>query len=212
MGRLRVVSVPTSYADHVRGLWALAGPADLERPFRRRGRCRRARLAGRHYLAERPTLGTGRRLFALRLARHRPGVGPGRERGGLDPKSCCTCWMVRPALARDQATKRSRRRVPGNVRGLGLRAVYAIRKRSPRRLAAVLLARRAFRSDVRRTPPRKATQIPGRSSPAARSPVGRRPPACHNDPPGATRPSPKDAPSDAPAYLALSASVPTPRG
>src|SRR5713101_4509138 len=69
-----------------------------------------------------------------------------------------------------------------------------------------------FRSDVRRTPPRKATQIPGRSSPAGRSPVGRRPPACHNDPPGATRPSPKDAPSDAPAYLAFSASVPTPRG
>jgi hypothetical protein len=65
-----------------------------------------------------------------------------------------------------------------------------------------------FRSDVRRTPPRKATQIPGRSSPAGRSPVGRRPPACHNDPPGATRPSPKDAPSDAPADLAFSASVP----
>src|SRR5713101_8984388 len=69
-----------------------------------------------------------------------------------------------------------------------------------------------FRSDVRRTPPRKATQIPGRSSPAGRSPVGRRPPAGHNDPPGATRPSPKDAPSDAPAYFAFSASVPTPRG
>jgi len=27
-----------------------------------------------------------------------------------------------------------------------------------------------FRSDVRRTPPREATQIPGRSSPAVRSP------------------------------------------
>jgi len=31
-----------------------------------------------------------------------------------------------------------------SVRGLGLRAVYAIRKRSPRRLAAVLLPRCAF--------------------------------------------------------------------
>src|ERR1700730_1660823 len=101
---------------------------------------------------------------------------------------------------------------PASVRGLGLQAVYAIRKRSPRRFAAVLLARCAFRSDVRRTPPRKATQIPGRSSPAGRSLVGRRPLACHNDPPGATRPSPKDAPSDAPAYLVLSASVPTPWG
>jgi hypothetical protein len=54
-----------------------------------------------HHLAERRILGTGRRLFALRLARHRPGVGHGRERGALDPKSCCTCWMVRPTLPRD---------------------------------------------------------------------------------------------------------------
>src|ERR1700730_6871704 len=68
------------------------------------------------------------------------------------------------------------------------------------------------RSDVRRTPPREATQIPGRSSPADRSSVGRRPPVCHNGPPGATRPSPKDDPSDAPEYFAFSASVPTPRG
>src|ERR1700732_2664750 len=108
MGRLRVDFVPTSDADHVRGVWALAGPADLERALARRGRCRRARLAGRHYLAERRTLGTGRRLFALRLARHRPGVGHGRERSALDPTSCYTCWMVRPTLARDQASKRSR--------------------------------------------------------------------------------------------------------
>ena len=71
MGRLRVDFVPTRDADHVRGVWALAGPADLERALRRRGRCRRARLAGRHHLAERRILGTGRRLFALRLARHR---------------------------------------------------------------------------------------------------------------------------------------------
>src|SRR6266446_6196246 len=53
-----------------------------------------------------------------------------------------------------------------------------------------------FRSDVRRTRPPEATQIPGRSSPAGRSSVGRRPPACHNDPLGATRPSSKGAPSD----------------
>jgi hypothetical protein len=33
---------------------------------------------------------------------------------------------------------------PVSVRGLGLRAIYAIQKRSPRRLAAVLLARCAF--------------------------------------------------------------------
>ena len=29
--------------------------------------------------------------------------------GALEPKSCYTCWMVRPTLARDQASKRSRR-------------------------------------------------------------------------------------------------------
>src|SRR6202011_1638215 len=68
------------------------------------------------------------------------------------------------------------------------------------------------RSDVRRTPPREATQIPGRSSPADRSAVGRRPPVCPHAPPGAPCPSPKDELSDAPAYFAFSASVPTPRG
>ena len=108
VGRLRVDFVPARDACHGRGVWALAGPADLKRALRRRGRCRRARLARRHHLAERRILGTGRRLFALRLARHRPGVGHGRERGALDPKSCFTCWMVRPTLARDQASKRSR--------------------------------------------------------------------------------------------------------
>src|SRR5712692_5354936 len=113
MGRLRVDFVPARDAYHGRGVWALAGPADLERALRGRGRCRRARLARRHHLAERRILGPGRRLFALRLARHRPGVGHGRERGALDPKSCYTCWMVRPTLARDQASKRGRRRGPG---------------------------------------------------------------------------------------------------
>jgi len=65
---------------------------------------------------------TVRRLAALRLARHRPGVGHGRERGALDPKSRYTCWMVRPTLARDQASKRSRRRGPGNMPGTQNRA------------------------------------------------------------------------------------------
>src|SRR5215467_6568178 len=77
---------------------------------------------------------------------------------------------------------------------------------------AVQLARCAFKSDVRRTPPHEATQIPGRSSPAGRSPVGRRQFVCHSDPRDVIRPSPKDDPSDAPTNVALSASVPTPRG
>src|SRR5260221_8922026 len=94
MGRLRVDFVPARDAYDGRGVWALAGPADLERALRGRGRCRRARLARLHHLAERRILGTGRRLFALRLARHRRGVGHGRERGALDPKPCYTCWMV----------------------------------------------------------------------------------------------------------------------
>jgi hypothetical protein len=62
--------------------------------FAARGRRRRGRLVGGHHVAERRILGTGRRLFTLRLARHRPGVGHGRERGALDPKSCYSQWMV----------------------------------------------------------------------------------------------------------------------
>jgi len=34
-------------------------------------------------------------------------MGHRRERGALDPKSCYTCWMVRPTLARAQASKRA---------------------------------------------------------------------------------------------------------
>jgi len=71
MDRLRVDFVPARDAYHGRGVWALAGPADLERALRGRVRRRRARLARRHHLAERRILGTGRRLFALRLARRR---------------------------------------------------------------------------------------------------------------------------------------------
>ena len=75
----------------------------------RGGGCsRRARLAGRHHVAERWILGSGRRLFAVRLARHRPRVGPGREPGPLDPKSCYTCWMVMPTPVR-QFESRPRR-------------------------------------------------------------------------------------------------------
>ena len=67
----------------------------------RGGGCsRRARLAGRHHVAERWNLGSGRRLFAVRLAHHRRRVGPGREPGPLDPKSCYACGMVMPTLVR----------------------------------------------------------------------------------------------------------------
>src|ERR1700681_4717582 len=107
MGRLRVDFVPARDAYHGRGVRALAGPADLERALRGRGRCRRARLARRHHLAERRILGTGRRLFALRLARHRPAVWHGRERGALDPKSCYTCWMVRTPFFREERLERT---------------------------------------------------------------------------------------------------------
>ena len=54
-------------------------------------------------LGERRILGTGRRLFALHLARHRPAVGHGREWGALDPESCYTYWMVSPTLDPNQA-------------------------------------------------------------------------------------------------------------
>jgi hypothetical protein len=60
------------------------------------GRSRRARLAGWHHVAERWILGTGRCLFAVRLTHDRPGLGRGRERGPLDPKSCHACCMVMP--------------------------------------------------------------------------------------------------------------------
>jgi hypothetical protein len=81
-------------ACHGLGVRAVAGSADLERAVRGRGRCRRARLAGRHHLADRRILGTGRSLFAFRLARHRRAVGHGRERGALDPQPCYSQWMV----------------------------------------------------------------------------------------------------------------------
>ena len=78
------------------GLWR--AEADLERALRGGGRGRRARLAGRHHLAERWVLGTRRRLFAVHLARHRPRMDPGREPCPADPKSCDACWMVMSML------------------------------------------------------------------------------------------------------------------
>jgi hypothetical protein len=63
-----------------------------------------AHLAGRHHVAERRILGAGRRLFAVRLAHHRPRVGPGRELGPSDPKSCDACWMVMTTLPRWSST------------------------------------------------------------------------------------------------------------
>src|SRR6185295_2887586 len=60
------------------------------------------------------------------------------------------------------------------VRGLGLRAVYAIRKITREGLQPCSWRGVPLRSDVRRTPPREATQIPGRPSPVGRSVVGRR--------------------------------------
>jgi hypothetical protein len=94
MGKVRVDFVPARDADHGLGVRAVAGPADLERDVRGRGRCRRARLAGRHHLADRRILGTGRSLFAFRLACHRRVVGHGREQGALDPRSCYSQWVV----------------------------------------------------------------------------------------------------------------------
>src|SRR5258706_14901707 len=92
---LCVEFVPESHVDHVCGVWAMAGRADLERALGGGGRSRCACLAGRHHVAERWILGTRRRLFDVRLAHHRHRVGPRREPGRLGPKSCYSCWMVK---------------------------------------------------------------------------------------------------------------------
>ena len=95
VGRRRVDCIPARDADHGRVVRALAGRADLEHALRGGGRRRRAHLAWRHHLA-RWILGTGRSLFALRLADHRPRVDRGREPRPLDPKPRYACWMVMP--------------------------------------------------------------------------------------------------------------------
>ena len=94
MGERRVEFVSARDVGHVSSVWALARQADLERVVRGRGRGRRARLARRHHVAEWRLLGTRRCLFAIRLARHRTRMGPGRKRRSLDPKSSDACWMV----------------------------------------------------------------------------------------------------------------------
>src|SRR2546422_8263867 len=58
---------------------------------------------------------------------------------------------------------------------------------------------KGLKTDDRRTDPREATQIPGRSSPAGRPPAPRPPPAGHTDPPEATRPPSAAAVTGAPA-------------
>jgi|SRR4051812_27045654 hypothetical protein len=102
VGRLCPDVFPEGDADHVLCVRTLAGPANLERAFRRRGRCRCARVTRRHDLAERRTLGTRRCLFAFHLARHRSGVGDGRELGAPASKPCYPYCMVKRSLARPQ--------------------------------------------------------------------------------------------------------------
>ena len=102
----------------------------------RGGGCsRRARLAGRHHVAERWNLGSGRRLFAVRLAHHRRRVGPGREPGPLDPKSCYACGMVMPTLSAN-----SRRAAASQRRGRGPLARSRSIRPHPGRVALGLAA------------------------------------------------------------------------
>jgi len=72
-------------------VWTLAGPADVELALRVGGRGGRARLASGTTWAERRILAPGRRLFALRLARRRLGVGLVVSRCS-GPEVCYTCW------------------------------------------------------------------------------------------------------------------------
>jgi len=64
---------------------------DLERSFRSWGRSGRARIAGRHHVAEGLILGTRRCLFTVRLAHHRRRVDRGRKPRPPDPKYCYPC-------------------------------------------------------------------------------------------------------------------------
>ena len=72
-------------------VWALAGATDLERSLRSGGWSGRARIAGRHHVAEGRILGTGRCLFTVRLAHHRRRVGRRRKPRPPDPKSRYSC-------------------------------------------------------------------------------------------------------------------------
>jgi hypothetical protein len=108
VGRRRLDFVPAGHADHVRGIRTLAGPADFERALRCGSWSRRARVAGRHHVAERWILVTVRSLFAVYLAPHRRRVGPGREPCPLDQKSGYACSMVTTALAAISKSNRGR--------------------------------------------------------------------------------------------------------
>jgi hypothetical protein len=63
----------------------LGGPIEFQSRTRspQRWSQPRARLAGRHHMADWWILGTGRPLFVVRLAHHRPRVGRGRAASGF---------------------------------------------------------------------------------------------------------------------------------
>ena len=94
MGKRRFEFLSARDADHGWDVRALAGRAVLKRALRGGRRGAVACLAERHHLAEWWILGTGRRLFALRLAPHRPRMDRARQPGPLEPKSRNACWMV----------------------------------------------------------------------------------------------------------------------
>src|SRR5271165_3876477 len=108
MGRRCAELLPTRNADHVGGIWALAGRTDLERAVRgwRCGRC--APSAGRDHVAERRILGTRWGLFSVRIATHRPPVDHCRQ----------PCPLESPAhYARPMVTAANRRCTEGAVPG-----------------------------------------------------------------------------------------------
>ena len=83
-----LTSFPRAMLGYVRGVWALAGAADLERALLSWSCRGRTRIAGRHHVAEGRILGTGRCLFTVRLAHHRRRVGRGRKPRPPNPTSC----------------------------------------------------------------------------------------------------------------------------
>src|SRR5580704_1957917 len=119
MGRRCVEFVSARDAGHGGGVRVLAGQADLERALRGGGHSRRARLTGRHHLAERWALVAGRRLFAVRLARHRPRMDTRSELGSPDQKSSDACRMVMQTPASSGFTARATFRSlhPNNLKG-----------------------------------------------------------------------------------------------
>jgi hypothetical protein len=94
MDECRLEFLSARHADHVRELWTLAGRTDLEQAVCGGRYGTVARLTGRHHLAERRLVGTGRRLLSFRLPVHRHSLDPSRQPGSLEPKSRGTRWMV----------------------------------------------------------------------------------------------------------------------